>query len=141
MRKWLVAAGALAVLALAPGTALAGPGDPAPPRCTACVDVAAKQAWLLRDGVVVRGPVAVSPGGQGKETPRGDFTVEWKNVNHRSKEFNDASMPFAVFFAQGGIGFHEGTLETPSAGCVRLTREEAIEFYDFLQVGDAVQIR
>lgn len=147
-RPWALGAVAAAVLLVGvhSGTALAGPSEPVPGTpCTtaarACVDVAAKQAWLLRDGVVSYGPIAVSPGGQGKETPRGDFTVEWKNVNHRSAEFDNAPMPFAVFFAQGGIGFHEGTLDTPSAGCVRLARPDAIEFYDHLQVGDAVQIR
>jgi len=144
-KRWGLAAAAVLLL-LAPGTALAGPADPVPGTpCTAaaraCVDVAAKQAWLLRDGTVTFGPIPVSPGGPGQETPRGDFTVEWKNVNHRSAEFQNAAMPFAVFFAQGGIGFHEGTLDTPSAGCVRLARPDAIEFFDFLQVGDAVQVR
>lgn len=143
---WGLAAAAVGLVVVFSGTAVAGPAAPVPGTpCTtvarACVDVAAKQAWLLRDGVVVFGPVAVSPGGQGHETPRGDFVVEWKNVNHRSAEFGGAPMPFAVFFAQGGIGFHEGTLQTPSAGCVRLTRPDAIEFYDHLQVDDAVEVR
>jgi hypothetical protein len=65
--------------------------------------------------------------------------VEWKNKHHRSKEFNDAPMPYAVFFAEGGIAFHEGNLNTPSA--VRLAQAEASAFYDFLQVDDAVQVR
>ncbi|MCU1625872.1 MAG: ErfK/YbiS/YcfS/YnhG family protein [Pseudonocardia sp.] len=48
-------------------------------------------------------------------------------------------MPYAVFFAEGGIAFHEGNLNTPSA--VRLAQAEASAFYDFLQVDDAVQVR
>jgi hypothetical protein len=117
------------------------PGTPCTEVARACVDLAAKQAWLLDDGAVVRGPVPISPGGSGHETPRGDFRVEWKNKHHRSKEFNDAPMPYAVFFAEGGIAFHEGNLNTPSAGCVRLAQAEASAFYDFLQVDDAVQVR
>ncbi len=116
-------------------------GTPCTERASACVDLAAKHAWLIEDGVVVRGPVPVSVGSPGHETPAGDFRVEWKNTNHRSKEFDDAPMPFAVFFAQGGIAFHEGSLEGPSAGCVRLGHEDATEFYDFLQVDDPVQVR
>ncbi|MHA6796712.1 L,D-transpeptidase [Pseudonocardia bannensis] len=116
-------------------------GTPCTAAARACVDVDAKKAWLIDDGQVVRGPVRMSPGGPGHETPRGNFRVEWKNKNHRSAEFNNAPMPFAVFFAEGGIAFHEGNLSTPSAGCVRLGTEDAGAFYDFLQIDDRVQVR
>jgi lipoprotein-anchoring transpeptidase ErfK/SrfK len=49
-------------------------------------------------------------------------------------------MPFAVFFADGGVAFHEGTLERRSAGCVRLNIQDAQRFYTYLQLGDKVQI-
>jgi hypothetical protein len=58
-----------------------------------------------------------------------------------SAEYDGAPMPFAVFFAEGGIAFHEGSLDRPSAGCVRLGREDAVEFFDFLDVDDPVQVR
>lgn len=145
------AVSAVAVVGAATFTATASAADapdPAPiagTPCTetarACVDLASKQAWLIHDGTVSRGPVPISHGGQDTATPTGTFAVEWKNKNHRSKEFNDAPMPYAVFFAPGGIAFHEGSLATTSAGCVRLAREEAAAFYDDLQVGDEVQVR
>jgi hypothetical protein len=116
-------------------------GTPCTEVARACVDLDAGQAWLIEDGKVVRGPVAISSGGPGKETPRGDFRVEWKNANHRSTEFDGARMPFAVFFAEGGIAFHEGNVNTSSAGCVRLAHEDATVFYDFLQVDNPVQVR
>jgi lipoprotein-anchoring transpeptidase ErfK/SrfK len=50
-------------------------------------------------------------------------------------------MPYSVFFAAGGIAFHEGRQDTNSAGCVKLVREDAREFFEYLQVGDQVQIR
>ncbi|NMH98499.1 L,D-transpeptidase [Pseudonocardia acidicola] len=127
----------------APAPAGAAPvaGTPCTAAARACVDLGAKKAWLIGDGKVVRGPVPMSSGGPGHETPRGDFRVEWKNKSHRSAEFNDAPMPFAVFFAPGGIAFHEGNLSTPSAGCVRLSTADASAFYDFLQVDDRVQVR
>ncbi|WP_234027707.1 L,D-transpeptidase [Pseudonocardia dioxanivorans] len=115
-------------------------GTPCTVAARACVSIGAKQAWLLDDGRVVRGPVAVSTGGAGKETPRGAFGVEWKNRDHRSAEFGGAPMPFAVFFAPGGIAFHEGDTRTGSAGCVRLARADAEAFHDFLAVGDRVEI-
>jgi lipoprotein-anchoring transpeptidase ErfK/SrfK len=116
-------------------------GTPCTADARACVDLAAGHAWLITDGEVTRGPVPISSGGPGHETPRGDFSVEWKNANHRSTEFDGAPMPFAVFFAEGGIAFHEGRLDTPSAGCVRLGHQDASYFYDVLQVGDPVQVR
>jgi lipoprotein-anchoring transpeptidase ErfK/SrfK len=116
-------------------------GTPCTEDARACVDLAAKHAWLIDGGRVVRGPVPVSVGAAGRETPKGDFRVEWKNTNHRSSEREGARMPFAVFFAEGGIAFHEGALDRPSAGCVRLGHADAIEFYDFLDVGDPVQVR
>jgi hypothetical protein len=117
------------------------PGTPCTVDARGCVDLAGKHAWLITDGQVTRGPVPISPGGPGHETPRGDFRVEWKNANHRSTEYDGAPMPFAVFFAEGGIAFHEGRLDTPSAGCVRLGHDDASFFYDDLQVGDPVQVR
>ncbi|MHA6780270.1 L,D-transpeptidase [Pseudonocardia saturnea] len=116
-------------------------GTPCTESARACVDIDGRQAWLIEDGDIVRGPVPVSPGGQGRETPRGDFSVDWKHKDHYSSEFDGAPMPFAVFFAEGGIAFHEGNLESGSAGCVRMAREDAEAWFEFLQVGDPVQVR
>ncbi len=52
-----------------------------------------------------------------------------------------AGAAIAVFLAPGGIAFHEGSLGTRSAGCVRLARDEAAAFSDFLRVGDRVEVR
>jgi hypothetical protein len=142
----LVVAAALVVLGGfgVAGTAQADDGLVEGTPCTedvrACVDLATKRAWLIDDGAIVRGPVQMSPGGPGHETPKGEFRVEWKDTNHRSVEYDGAPMPFAVFFAEGGIAFHEGELDRPSKGCVRLERADAVEFYDFLDVDDAVEV-
>lgn len=117
------------------------PGTPCTRTARACADLTGRKAWLLRDGEIVRGPVLISIGGAGRATPTGTFAVQWKNKDHRSAEFNNAPMPYAVFFAPGGIAFHEGNLQTTSAGCIRLARADAAAFYADLQVGDQVQIR
>ncbi|MDT7705983.1 MAG: hypothetical protein QOG20_1590 [Pseudonocardiales bacterium] len=145
----LVAIGTTAALALA-GTALAegsGNGDdglvdgtPCTYTARACVDLATNTAWLIHDGSVTRGPVGISHGGHGEETPTGLFHVQWKDQNHRSAEFNNAPMPFSVFFADGGIAFHEGNPKNPSAGCVHLSHDDAVAWFNDLQVGDEVQI-
>jgi hypothetical protein len=143
----LVAIGATAALALA-GTALAEgvsgdslvDGTPCTYTARACVDLKSHTAWLIHDGSVTRGPVHVSHGGKGKETPAGLFHVQWKDQNHRSAEFHNAPMPFSVFFAPGGIAFHEGNPKNPSAGCVHLSHDDAVAWFNDLQVGDEVQV-
>ena len=52
-------------------------------------------------------------------TPTGAFTVQWKSRSWWSKQWN-AEMPFAVFFC-GGAAIHEGSLSTPSHGCVHVS--------------------
>ena len=112
---------------------------PCLPTVRACVELAADHAWLLDNGRVVRGPVTVTPGDEENPTPRGSFTVQWKAPTYTSREFL-VQMPWSVFFADGGIAFHEGDPETFSAGCVKLAEEDAHAFFTYLQVGDAVQI-
>jgi lipoprotein-anchoring transpeptidase ErfK/SrfK len=142
----LATIGMTTALALA-GTALAEDGKdpmvegtPCTATARACVDLGHNQAWLVHDGAVTRGPVGISHGGRGEETPTGTFAVQWKDQNHRSAEFDDAPMPFSVFFAEGGIAFHEGNPKNPSAGCVHLAHDDAVAWFDDLQVGDEVQI-
>jgi len=113
--------------------------------CTAsahsCVDLANNKAWLIDDGKIARGPVAISHGGQGKETPTGTFRVLWKDQDHKSAEFDNAPMPYSVFFADGGIAFHQGNPNNPSAGCVHLSAADARAWFAALEVGDEVQVR
>jgi L,D-transpeptidase catalytic domain len=112
----------------------------------ACVDLAKQRAWLIDTrGNVTRGPVPISSGGPGEETPTGTFSVQWKDKNHTSQEFKDpkgnpAAMPYSVFFADGGVAFHGGSVRRASAGCVHLNDADAQVFYDTLQLGDEVQV-
>lgn len=115
-------------------------GTPCTAAAEACVDLDGQQAWLIEDGKVVRGPLPISTGGPGAETPTGTFQVEWKHVDHVSSEFG-TPIPYSVFFATGGIAFHEGPLDHPSAGCIRLAKADAEAFFGALAVGDEVQVR
>jgi hypothetical protein len=116
------------------------PGTPCTAIAKACIDLAHNEAWLVNDGHVVRGPVRISPGAAGENTPIGTFDVQWKDLHHRSKEFNNAPMEYSVFFAPGGIAFHEGSLQKRSAGCVHLSAVNAAAWYSYLKVGDQVQV-
>jgi lipoprotein-anchoring transpeptidase ErfK/SrfK len=112
---------------------------PCPHTASACVDIEAKVAWLQDDDAVTRGPVPISIGMPGHETPTGTFHVAWKAVYTKSTIY-DIPMPYSVFFAAGGIAFHEGPLDEASHGCVHLDRGDAEAFFDALKVGDEVVV-
>jgi lipoprotein-anchoring transpeptidase ErfK/SrfK len=75
----------------------------------------------------------VSSGRQGYGTPPGNYKAEWLSPKHRSRKYNNAPMPWAVFF-HGGYAIH-GTTEVrrlgrpASHGCVRLDPANARLFY------------
>ncbi len=115
-------------------------GTPCTVTAKACIDLADRQAWLISGGEVVGGPVPIMPGAPDVPTPVGTFTVLWKDKNHISKEYAGAPMPNSVFFTRGGVAFHEGSLHRFSAGCVHLSKTDSESFYDYLQVGDQVQV-
>ncbi|QWF82771.1 L,D-transpeptidase [Amycolatopsis sp. CA-230715] len=130
----------------APITTSAAPvttSRPAPPPCgrtaAACVSLSQLKAWLVRDGKVARGPVPIKPGSVAEPTPVGVFRVAWKNRHQTSNEFG-TPMPNSVFFAAGGIAFHEGSLDTPSHGCVHLSSVDSAAFFDGLGKGDVVEV-
>jgi len=135
---------ALATPAVADDALIAG--TPCTEGARACVDLQKQQAWLIdQDGKVTLGPVPITSGGPGKETPVGTFFVQWKDKAHRSQEFKlpsgqGAPMPYSVFFADGGVAFHGGSLRRASAGCVHLSDPAAQTFYNTLQLGDEVQV-
>lgn len=115
-------------------------GTPCTATAKACVDLAHNEAWLLKDGHVMRGPVQINKGAAGKNTPAGTFDVQWKDLHHRSKEYNNAPMEYSVFFTTGGVAFHEGNVHKKSAGCVHLSAANAAAWYSYLRVGDQVQV-
>ena len=122
------------------------PGTPCSISARSCVDLESQRAWLMQDGKVVRGPVGIASGGAGKETPVGhSFRVYLKDEDHKSQEFRlpngqPAPMPWAVFFADGGIAFHGGDPARASAGCIRMAPADAQAWFESLQIGDQVQV-
>jgi hypothetical protein len=117
----------------------AGSATPCAPTVRACVDLSTQQAWLTHNGVVDFGPVPMRAGRPSAPTDPGTFRVTFKDLHHRSTIFNNAPMPYSVFF-NGGDAFHEGSLTNPSHGCVHLSHSAAATFYATLQSGDQVQV-
>jgi lipoprotein-anchoring transpeptidase ErfK/SrfK len=72
----------------------------------------------------------VSTGGEGYDTPSGTFKPFRMEIDHYSEEYDNAPMPYSMFFTQTGIAVH-GTYEARnlghavSHGCVRLSVKNA----------------
>jgi hypothetical protein len=113
-----------------------------PATATACVDLTRHITWLQADGQVIFGPVRAEPGppGSAHATPRGTFEVSWKAGPNFVSNIYHEPMPWAVFFASGGIAFHGGSLTTPSHGCVHLTTANAHYYNEHLPVGAEVVV-
>lgn len=109
-----------------------------PPAASACADLTTDLTWLQSDGTITYGPVRMKPGLP--RTPRGTFHVQWKaGAHYVSTEFGDP-MPYAVFFAPGGIAFHGGSLTKKSHGCIHLDIDSARYYDDHLPVGAEVVV-
>ena len=143
-----LAPGALAAREQARAAAAAAAKNPAPTERTtpcpasahACVNLEGRDAWLQTNGQTTYGPVKISSGRQGEETPKGKFYVTRKVKDEVSHEFNDAPMPYSVYFTNQGHAFHQGDVNVESAGCIHLSQKDAAAFFDQLQVGDEVYI-
>jgi len=128
-----------AVLTAAAPTATAGTGVPCRTGVRACVRLSTNQAWLLDGKRVVTGPVRISHGRTGFRTPPGSFRVSYKDEDHISSVYDDAPMPYSVFF-NGDIAFHQGSVRVTSHGCVHLPVAAARMFFANLRPGDLVQV-
>ncbi|WP_136656476.1 L,D-transpeptidase [Nitratireductor sp. XY-223] len=79
----------------------------------------------------------VSTGRRGYYTPTGSYRPKWLSRHHRSRKYNNAPMPFAIFF-RGGYAVH-GTNEISrlgrpaSHGCVRLDPNNAATLFSLVQ--------
>jgi len=117
---------------------LAAERAPCQATAVACVSLSRQEAWLLHDGKVVFGPVPVATGRESLPTPAGIFHVMYKIRNSWSAPYQ-AWMPWAVYF-YGGDAFHEDPVTVRSHGCVHLSAGDAQYFYNYLQVGNEVQV-
>jgi hypothetical protein len=121
-------------------------GTPCTNTASACVDLDSQRAWLFDHGKIIRGPVSIASGGNGKQTPIGhSLRVYRKDQNHKSLESRlpngqPAPMPWSVFFEDGGIAFHSGDPNRSSAGCIHLSPADAEAWFKYLEIGDQVQV-
>ena len=115
------------------------------PEVEVTVDISDQRLTLVVDGVE-QGYYKVSTGLGRSWTPTGNFPPKWLSRHHRSSIYNNAPMPYSVFF-NGNIALH-GTnhirkLGRPaSKGCVRLHPSHARTIFNLVhrRGRDKVQI-
>lgn len=100
------------------------------------VDKSAQRMTVSRDGQALYN-WPVSTGKTGHATPSGKFQAFRMERDHFSKEWDDAPMPYSIFFTKVGHAIH-GTnsknLGMPvSHGCVRLSVAHAERLYSLVQ--------
>jgi lipoprotein-anchoring transpeptidase ErfK/SrfK len=106
----------------------------------ACIELSSQQTWLISNGAVTYGPVPITSGRPGYETPTGYFPVLHKVKHEVSRPYNNAPMPNSVYFTSYGIAFHQGSLVEASHGCIHLSWEASQTYFDFLHSGQQVQV-
>jgi L,D-transpeptidase catalytic domain len=80
----------------------------------------------------------VTTGGSGYDTPSGTFKPFRMEIEHYSDEYDNAPMPYSIFFTQTGNAIH-GTYEQRnlgrpvSHGCVRLSVKNAATLWELVK--------
>jgi hypothetical protein len=80
----------------------------------------------------------VTTGGSGYDTPSGTFKPFRMEIDHYSDEYDNAPMPYSIFFTQTGNAIH-GTYEqrnlghAVSHGCVRLSVKNAAMLWELVK--------
>jgi hypothetical protein len=126
MRSFLVALAGLMLIATGAEAKVAITVDKDNQQMTVAIDGVERYRWPVSTGI------------PSYETPNGSFRTFRMELDHYSKEFDDAPMPHSIFFTKIGHAIH-GTdsvsrLGTPAShGCVRLSRANAATLYAIVQ--------
>jgi lipoprotein-anchoring transpeptidase ErfK/SrfK len=101
------------------------------------VDLSEQRMYVYRDEKLLH-TFPVSSGRKGYGTPTGRWSAYWLSPKHRSRKYNNAPMPWAVFFHEG-YAVHGTTdlrnLGRPAShGCIRLAPENAKTFFRLVEL-------
>lgn len=125
-----------AIVGVTFGIATVAAAASAPDRLIVEIDISDQEMVVAPEGkAAYRWPVSTAR--PGHVTPVGTYQPEWLSRWHRSSIYNNAPMPFSIFF-HGNYAIH-GTdqisrLGRPaSAGCVRLHPDHAAVLWDLVQ--------
>lgn len=110
---------------------------PPPPRLIITVNKVSQKLTVELDGEqIYKWPV--STGAPGYETPSGTFRPFRMEKEHFSNEWDDAPMPYSIFFTGEGHALHgsyhvKSLGRRASHGCVRILPENAAKLFALVQ--------
>lgn len=95
------------------------------------------QTMTVTDGLFVRHKWKISTARSGYVTPTGSYRAYLASRHHRSRKYDNAPMPYAIFF-NGGYAVHATfdlkRLGRPAShGCIRLHPDNAAVFFSLAQ--------
>jgi lipoprotein-anchoring transpeptidase ErfK/SrfK len=97
------------------------------------IDLGEQEMQVFVDGKL-KHSFSIASGRRGFETPTGQYRPQRLEKQWYSKQYDDAPMPYSVFFS-GGYAIHGGygrTGRPASHGCIRLNTSNAAKFYDLV---------
>ena len=105
------------------------------------VELNRQLATVYRNGVRI-GVTTVSSGKPGFTTPAGVFTILEKDIDHRSRTYDNAPMPYQQRLTWRGVAMHAGNLPgyPASHGCIRLPLEFSKLLFKTTTMGGTVVI-
>lgn len=137
MRAVLFAAFALLTMASVADAARKSGGDIFEPGKVVAAVSLSSQTMKVIVGGHERYVWPVSTGAGGYSTPAGIYGAEWLSKNHRSRKYNNAPMPYAIFFYHGYAVHGTDQLSRlgsrASHGCVRLHPDNAALLFSLAQ--------
>lgn len=105
-------------------------------RLEARVDISS-QTMIVKQYGKVKYKWKISSGRQGYRTPTGQWSAQWLSRHHKSSKYNNAPMPFAVFFHRGyavhATNATKNLGRPASHGCIRLHPKNASKFFSLVQ--------
>ncbi len=105
------------------------------------VELNRQLATVYRNGVRIA-VSTVSSGKDGYDTPGGVFTILEKDIDHRSRTYDNAPMPYQQRLTWKGVAMHAGNLPgyPASHGCIRLPLEFSKLLFQTTTMGGTVVI-
>jgi L,D-transpeptidase catalytic domain len=104
------------------------------------VDLARQLLSVFRDGQEI-GTSVILYGADEKETPTGNFPIQWMREKHRSSSY-DAAMPYTLRLTDDGVAIHGSNVREGAAthGCIGVPLAFARHLFAVAAPGDLVSI-
>jgi hypothetical protein len=105
------------------------------------VNTTTQRAVLYRNGIPIAA-TTVSTGRPGYQTPTGVFSILQKHVEHYSRKYDNAPMPYMQRLTWSGVALHAGQLPgyPASHGCIRLPAGFARLLFGVTKLGMTVVV-